>query len=687
LLISSTGQAAAALLLLATLPCRANLAALAALDGASGYEGAVRDYVARAVQGRQEVDNTGSLSASFGSGRPHTLLIAGLDEPGYVVSAISEDGYLRLQRLSAAPPHYNFESFFLAQPVRITTAAGKTVSGVVAVPSVHLQPERGVTPRLDQPEQFYVDIGARSLRQAREAGVDLLDPITLEKHYFELGTAGRASAPWISSRAGASVLIDLARRLPAGPLEGEVTLAFVSQQYSGHRGLARLARRVDADRIVWLKPGGGAQPSIAPASDDHPQMADALLALASKRKFDLERETASRLVLPAYMQEEIWKHPARVAILSLGVENAGTPVEVVSRSALEKYAELLAALVGSSARPSAGPLSSRASEAVSPSTLQALVEVYGVSGREDPVRRAIERLLPEWAQRKTRVDPAGNLIVELGTRPETVFIAHMDELGFEIKTVESDGRLLAETRGGGTAEFFEWRPGMVHTRSRSLPAILLGGGSYRLQVDMGASSAAEVAALGVQAGDTITVRKKLRHLLGGRVNARSIDDRIGCAVLVDVLRTLKPEEIRRPVWFVFSVEEEVGLRGAEFLAASVSPRQVFPIDTFTSSDSPLENPRMAGARLGEGFVIRAIDSAGIAPRAAVGEVMELARRHQIRVQYGVTSGLNDGAKFLTGGAVNLPLGWPLRYSHSPAEVADLADVEALRRIVRALVVN
>ncbi|HYM10359.1 MAG TPA: hypothetical protein VEU62_06490, partial [Bryobacterales bacterium] len=176
MLISSRGPRWLLLLALgASLGRAQSLQALATLDGASGYERPVLEYVRKAVGGKQQVDNTGSLTATFGNGSPHTLLIAGLDEPGYVVSAITPDGYLRVHRLFATAPHHDFDSFFLAQPVHVTTAAGKMVNGVVAALSVHLQPDRAATvPRADHPEQMYIDIGARSEAEARAAGVDLL---------------------------------------------------------------------------------------------------------------------------------------------------------------------------------------------------------------------------------------------------------------------------------------------------------------------------------------------------------------------------------------------------------------------------------------------------------------------------------------------------------------------------------
>ena len=689
--------ALAALCLSSRLPVAADdlpgLRDLATLDGASGYEGAVLDYVRKAVGGKQEVDNTGSLTVTFGSGAPRVLLVAGLDEPGYLVSAITPEGYLRVHRLSANTTSRDFDNYFLAQGVRVTTAAGRALNGVVAGLSVHLQSERGITMRVDHPEHMFIDIGARSEREAREAGVDLLDPITLEKSYAELGNKGRVTAPWISGRAGAAVLIGLARRLEKSPPAGTVTLAFVSQQYSGNQGLARVVERVAPEKTVWIKPGGNAKPAVAPITDRGSQVAVALADLAEKRGLEMDRGVADRVAVAAFASEEIWKNPRTAAALTLGVENAGSPVEVVSGPGLEKIANLLAEFAGIRAPAQPGAARPAAIAEKPGSTLESLINLFAVSGHEAPVRQAIVDLLPPWARRASRVDEKGNLIVAVGEKPERLFLSHMDELGFEVMEVEQDGKLWIETRGGGTPDFFEWHPGLFHTGSKTLPAILLGpegeagGASLRTELDIGAASAEEARAMGARLGATATVRKKWRPLLGSRVSARSLDDRAGCAVLLETLRSIKPEEIKQPTWFVFTVAEETGLHGAEFLAGSLSPKEVYAIDTFVSSDSPLESQRFAAARLGEGFVIRAMDTSGITPRAAVVRVAELARQNGIPVQYGVTSGANDGSKFVSKGAINVALGWPLRYSHSPVEVADLKDIGALAKIVRLLAVN
>jgi putative aminopeptidase len=115
-----------------------------------------------------------------------------------------------------------------------------------------------------------------------------------------------------------------------------------------------------------------------------------------------------------------------------------------------------------------------------------------------------------------------------------------------------------------------------------------------------------------------------------------------------------------------------------------TPDYVFAVDTFVSSDSPLESTRFADAKVGEGFVVRAVDNSNIVPRKQVEKLLALARAQSIPAQYGVTGGGNDGAAFLRYGSTDVALGWPLRYSHSPGEVVDTRDVDALSRIVAAV---
>ena len=223
-----------------------HLGELATLDGAAGYEDQVRRYIERQLGQDAEVDNTGSITKTFGRGLPRTLIAAGLDEPGFVISAIADDGYLRLKRLAEPAPHYQFESLLQSQHVTLQTRAGKNLLGVVAAPSVHLDDERGSSSsRTDQ--DLYVDIGASTAAEARSAGVEVLDPVTLDKRLIRFPGGRRISAPWIASRSGAACLLRLAERLSDDPPDGTVTLAFVTQQFYYNTGLLRVLQR-GADR-------------------------------------------------------------------------------------------------------------------------------------------------------------------------------------------------------------------------------------------------------------------------------------------------------------------------------------------------------------------------------------------------------------------------------------------------------
>jgi putative aminopeptidase FrvX len=111
---------------------------------------------------------------------------------------------------------------------------------------------------------------------------------------------------------------------------------------------------------------------------------------------------------------------------------------------------------------------------------------------------------------------------------------------------------------------------------------------------------------------------------------------------------------------------------------------VHAIDTFVSADSPLEPPNFGVAPLGRGAVARALDNSAVTPPALVDSLVSLARARRIPLQVGTTNGGNDGSAFSDYGVPDVPIGWPLRYSHSPAETLDLRDVASLAAMVQAV---
>jgi putative aminopeptidase FrvX len=140
---------------------------------------------------------------------------------------------------------------------------------------------------------------------------------------------------------------------------------------------------------------------------------------------------------------------------------------------------------------------------------------------------------------------------------------------------------------------------------------------------------------------------------------------------------------------VWSVREETALAGAAAAAATfgTSVTRVHAVDTFVSADSPLESARFAAAPIGRGAVVRALDNSSVAPRDEIDRVVRIAQQQRIPLQVGTTNGGNDGSVFTRYGVVDVPISWPLRYSHSPAELIDLGDVHALARLVAALARN
>jgi putative aminopeptidase FrvX len=309
--------------------------------------------------------------------------------------------------------------------------------------------------------------------------------------------------------------------------------------------------------------------------------------------------------------------------------------------------------------------------------------------------------------------------VHLGTTPKDsktpriAVVAHMDEIGFEVRAIEPDGRLQVVTRGGGIIEYFIAHTLLVHTANGDVPGVLElpdgwnangfilrppaggggGAGGGARFVDVGARSAEEAQKLGIKAGDRvgdyITIPKKYRPLLGRRANARSFDDRVGCSAAIAAIWELGPSLPGRDVTFIFSTGEELGLLGAGATAKKMAadgraPDFVFAIDTFVSSDSPLESKRFADTEIGHGFVVRAVDNSNITPSEYADRVVKLAKANNIPVQLGITGGGNDGSVFLPYGTIDIGLGWPLRYSHSPGEVIDTRDLDSLAKILAVL---
>ncbi|MEG9433337.1 M28 family peptidase [Terriglobus sp. ADX1] len=690
-----------------------NLAWLTNIVAVSGYESALSERLAVALKdAHPHRDSLGNVVVTFGTGAPHRLIATPIDEPGYVVSRIEADGYLRVQRLpqTGMPPHYN--EMHNAQQMLITARDGGTVPGVVAGLSIHLTPGRHNVPDPDDIDNFYVDIGAKSEAAVKKSGVDVLSPLAADRALLRVGPH-RWAGTAIGDRFGAAVLLQLAKSLEKNPGIGTTTIAFVTQQYAGSRGLTRVLQMTQPEEVIYL---GRGRKDVASSVMAAPALGSGILRFSQVASPDAEWfHTSSLRDVPAAPflirgYGSAITLPPKSIHLGVPIQYPLTAGEMLDDRDLTKLLTTLLHALGTDASVrSPSPVQAIAYPPVSKATtkpdtaavLKVLTETYGVSEVEKLPREAVEQLLPPWVKPET--DSAGNLIVRFGNRdkPSMVFMAHTDELGFRVESIDANGTLQLDNKGGGAPAFFWGHPALVHTHSGMLEAVValpdgFDSTSFHFPADfriaatlnVGADSAAEASAMGIEVGDFVTIPKRLRTLQDGRVSVRSLDDRVGCSAMVEALWALG-KDFHRDVTFVWSTQEELGLLGAGAFAREANdkgriPATVFAIDTFVSSDSPLESRRFAEGKLGEGFVIRAIDNSNIAPWSAVQRVQGIAVKHNVPVQYGVTGGGNDGAAFVRYGAIDVALSWPLRYAHSPGEVIDMRDLEALTDIVTNL---
>src|SRR5580658_3364663 len=236
-----------------------SLKSFVATPAISGYENELAEEIRAEISPfHPKTDNLGDVIVTIGSGAPNRLLVTPIDEPGFVVSGITEDGYLRVQRLpqSGLPPIFN--QLYAAQPVKVRTATGNWIDGLVAGLSVHLQGARADTPKSSDLENIYVDLGAASALQVRKAGVDVLSPVAINRQPSELGYNKMAGAS-IGDRFGAAALVDLLRAIDPAKVKGTLTVAFVVQQWTGARGLQRILSAMKPDEMIYvgrLLPGG-----------------------------------------------------------------------------------------------------------------------------------------------------------------------------------------------------------------------------------------------------------------------------------------------------------------------------------------------------------------------------------------------------------------------------------------------
>ena len=676
------------------------IASWVAVDAATGYEGRVAPALAAAL-GEWRADAWGNVVSTIGAGSPHRIVACALDRPSYAVSQITADGYLRLHRIGRGSRHPLWDQQFEAQQVRVLTAAGP-VAAVVARSNGHFAPQHRDETAPVTADDLWVDVGAESRTDVEALGIRLLDPVG--RHLPPWPIAGGVAGPDAGRRTGCAAIVAVAAAARRGGVQGRTTFVLSAQEATGWVGLSSLvARGEHADQLTVLAPGEEAR-----AEADRPAKA-------------LDRFGA---VLDVSGVKTVrWLAPS--------VEQAGSHMEIVRATEAEWLLGAAAQAAGLAVAPNHGwiaapppaPLrTERADGAFKELTavLTDLVTRYGVSGHESSVRRAVLASLPAWARERAVVDDVGNITIEAGPQgPATVFMAHMDEVGYLVESIARDGTVTLAAQGAPVASAWEGQTAVVLFDPQGAPSTSTGLGNdvdprwkassliatappplcgvFRIRSaaprkNPGALQAwfgldAEgLAARGVAAGMQVTSHKDGLRLGRTRYTARSLDDRAGTTALVRAINQINPDRLPGRVIFAWSVAEEGGLVGATAMARRFgrTTKRIYSLDTFVSSDTPLESPHFAYAPLGRGPVFRAIESANVSPDEERSRVRRLADAAGIPLQLGLTQGGTDGSSFTFWGAPNQGLSWPGRYSHSPGEVLDLRDLDMLTRLIVAV---
>jgi len=322
--------------------------------------------------------------------------------------------------------------------------------------------------------------------------------------------------------------------------------------------------------------------------------------------------------------------------------------------------------------------------------LRKITAIPGISGYEEKVREEIGEWLEPYAD--CTVDTIGNLIVELGEGElKGIFMAHMDEIGLLITGIRPDGKLTFRKVGGIDDRLLYGRHFDVVTESGKLDGVIGALPVHlnlekkfdtvpwnKLVIDIGAESREEAERLGVKVLDYAVFKKHFAVLNDRYVSTRSLDDRFGVVALVEAIKDLVDHDLDGRWIFAFTVQEEVGLKGAKFLAERYSPKYAFAVDSFACC------AELTGdVRLGGGAVIRAVDNSAIYTRKLARRVAETASRNGIPLQMGVTGGGTDASAFQHKSEV-LALSVPMKYLHSEVETLHLGDLEALIKLIEAI---
>ena len=690
---------------------------LTTLNGPSGFERTVAETAAdllRPLVDDVTIDRLGSVVGVRRCGRENAkklLLDAHLDEIGLIVTGV-EEGYLRFRAIGGVDPRMlpDAELLILTQPPRL---------GVVACLPPHVQSAEEFNQSIPISD-LRIDVGMT--QEEAEQAIPVGTPMVYRSRCFSVG-ADQLSGKAMDDRACFSVLLRALELLKEKPLDVDLyVMGSTREEISGAGAVVGTfaihpdyciavdvthGATPDAPSDETMKMGGG--PAIGVGPNMTRWMTNRLVEKAKAAGIPYQLEIMAGHTGTNGWDMQTSREGVATSVLSLPLKYMHSPIEMIRMDDAENLAHLIAEFVchlgeeGTPAdlepRPSDfvfRPIRShKAVAAFVPQqpengiakTTAELCAIDGVSSDEDSIRDYLIQQVKPYAER-IQVDTLGNLIVwkkgAKATGNKLMFAAHMDEVGLMIRSITEEGYLKFAFVGGVDRRVAIGKRVLVG--KRRIPGVI-GLKAYHLvsaaeeksipkakefYIDIGAADKKEAEAL-VSLGD-VAVFDSDPVCMGGMLKAKAIDDRIGCAVMLHLIR----QELPMDCVFAFTAQEEVGTRGAFGAAFRVTPEIAVVLEGTTAADSPRMEDHRKVCHPGRGPVLSVMDGGAVYDRALFERLRAIAEEKHIpwQVKHYLSGGTDAKAIQRTKDGIRVTgLSAAVRYLHAPASVASMEDME------------
>lgn len=327
-----------------------------------------------------------------------------------------------------------------------------------------------------------------------------------------------------------------------------------------------------------------------------------------------------------------------------------------------------------------------------------LTTLHGAPGFEHDVRKFMKEQLSKYADEIIQ-DKLGSIFgVKYGNNdgPRVMVSGHMDEVGFMVTKITKNGMLKFQTLGGWSPNVLQAQKLVVHSKKGPIFGLVastpphLGGKDKpdikEMMIDIGADSAEHAKELGVMPGCFVTPYMDFDFTADKKkIIAKAWDNRYGCGLAIELLKELKDEKLPNTLFSGATVQEEVGLRGAETAANLIKPNIFFALDCSPANDITGEESEFG--HIGKGVLLRIYDRSYITHRGIKEFMLDIASKHKIPYQYFISNGGTDAGKVhISGeGVPSILVGICARYIHSHAAMIHIDDYAAAKEMLKALV--